>query len=84
MLKKVFGIIFILISLIFCIGFLLQLPKILNEFYSDNFGYLVGYAIGSFLFLIIAFIFFQLGLRLIKNTPKKTDSINLIGKNNNL
>ena len=81
MIKKILGVFFILISVIFGLGFLLQIPKVLNAYFSDGFNYSLGYAIGSLLFIVIAYFFFKFGIKLMKNSSKKSDSIEQIGKN---
>lgn len=81
MIKRILGIIFIIISFIFCLGFLTQLTKIIGAFTSDSFGYLIGFTIGSFISLVIALIFFKLGLKLLKNTPKDLETIDQIEGN---
>lgn len=78
--KKILAIILIFVSIIFVLGFLLQIPKILNAFSSDGTGYGFGYIIGSLLFLVIAYFFFKLGLKLIKNKSKRIETIDQIGK----
>ena len=48
--KKVLGVVFIFLSVIFGLGFLLQIPKILIAFSTDGFNYSFGYGIGSLYF----------------------------------
>ncbi|MFK8060100.1 MAG: hypothetical protein AB8B78_08425 [Polaribacter sp.] len=80
MLKKIFGGFFILLSIFFGLGFLLQMPKILNAFSSEDLAFGIGYIIGSLLFLLIAYISYKIGIKLIKNKVKISETLDQIGK----
>ena len=88
MLKKILGIILIIISVFFGFIFLAGIPEnimlILVSIKSDSeysFGYAMGNAFVWILLLVISIVLFKLGLKWIRNISKNTKSINQIGKN---
>ena len=87
MIKKVLGVIFIIISVFLGLAFLVEIPNNINLFLgiiSANFGYSIGYFTGhiivSILLLAISITLFKLGLKWLKNKPKQIEIINDIGK----
>jgi len=82
MIKKIFGAIFILISIFLGLGFLMQIPTILGTFSSNFTGYSFGYIFGSLLILGIAILLFKLGLKWTRKKPNPIENINKIGNNN--
>lgn len=81
MIKKILGVIFIVLALILGLSFLVSLPKTLLMLFSSFSAYSLGYAISSFIFLIISILLFKLGLKWLKNKHQKTSTIDQIGKN---
>ena len=81
MIKKIFGIIFIIISIILGLGFLAGLPKTLGMLISNLSSYSIGYAVGSILFLIAGIFLFRLGLKWLKKERENIETIDQIGKN---
>ena len=63
MIKKIFGAFFILISIFFGLGFLMQIPTIIGTFSNNFTGYSFGYIFGSLLILGIAILLFKVGLK---------------------
>jgi hypothetical protein len=88
MLKKILGIILIIISVFLGFVFLIGIPEnimLIIVSIKDNSEYSFGYAIGNsfvwVLLLVISIVLFKLGFKLIRISSKKTKSINQIGKN---
>ena len=88
MLKNVFSILFIIISLFLGLIFLIGIPNNLQLIivaFSSGTGYSIGYAMGNIIFSIFLLIFaiwlFKLALKWLKPKKKITETINEIGKN---
>lgn len=81
MIKKIFGVFFLLIAIILGLAFLGTLPKTLTTIFSNFSAYSFGYAIGNLFFLALSIFLFKLGIKWLKNKSKTVDTINEIGKN---
>ena len=88
MIKKILGIIFIIISIFFGLAFLIGIPEnisLLLVIISGSSGYSIGYFIGNIfvaiLILLISIYLFKLGLKWLKNKSKNQNIIDEIGKN---
>lgn len=88
MIKKILAIVLIIISILLGLSFIAGLPntvKMIVTIFSESSGYGKGYASGSvissIIVLVITILLFRLGLKWLKNKPKKIDTINEIGKN---
>ncbi|WP_026777932.1 hypothetical protein [Polaribacter sp. Hel_I_88] len=88
MVKKIFGAIFILISVFLGILFLIGIPNNLSLFLlmiSSKSAHSIGYFTGNFiiyiLILVISIKLFKLGLKWTSKKPNLTKNINKIGIN---
>lgn len=81
MIKKILGVVFIIIASILSLSFLISIPKIVLMFMSSFSAYNIGFALLCFFFLGISILLFKIGLKWLKNVPKKSNIINEIGKN---
>ncbi len=88
-LKKVLGVIFILIGGFLSLGLLAQIPmtilriKKVNSTSNDyGSGYIVGTIVGAILMALVAFFLFKFGFKWVSNKtkPKKIESIDSIGE----
>ena len=88
-LKKIFGVLFILMGSVLSLALLAQIPMTIlrikdvgdtSEGYG--FGYVIGTIIGAILIAFLAFLLFRFGIKWISNKtkPKKIEGINSIGK----
>jgi uncharacterized membrane protein YciS (DUF1049 family) len=79
--KKIFAVLFIVISVFLSIGFIIQIPEIIINISKANSPYGIGYLIGSLLPLVIIIGLFRIGLKWFKSKSKTDNEINDIGLN---
>ena len=84
MIKKILGVIFILIAIIISIILLLTIFENFT-LYSDNenvtIGHFMGTLIGVLLFFLLPLFLFKKGIKWLKPKKKEIELINEIGKN---
>lgn len=79
--KKIFAVLFIVISVFLSIGFIVQIPDIIIYISKTNSPYGIGYFIGSLFPLVITIGLFRIGVKWLKSKPKTDNEINDIALN---